>query len=214
MKDTSHVTKRRAEREVFAAKPTHVRPLERRHARVGAQARVQLAVADVECADPRGAGLQEAVGEAARRGPDVQAILPDHVDLERLERVRELLAPTGDEARPALDLERGGLVDLLPRLRVSLHAPGEDERLRLRAAFGEPTLDQQDVQPLLHAGSVPPAPAPELSGFPQRGRGQECRSRIAATSAASTDVSPASAASRSCTRARVSSASLRARSSP
>ena len=70
---------------------------------------------------------------------------------ERVERVRELLAPARDEPRPALDHELDGLVDLLARLRVARHEPGEDQRLRLRAALGEPALDEQHVESLLHA---------------------------------------------------------------
>ena len=36
------------------------------------------------------------------------------------------------------------------------HEPGEDERLRLRAALREPALHEQDVEPLLHPGKRSP----------------------------------------------------------
>ena len=101
----------------------------------------------------------------AGRGADVQAVLARDVDPEGLERVGELLASAGDEARALGELEPGTLVDLLARLLVPLHAPGEHERLRLRAALGEPALDEQHVQAFLgaHGESVPRRPPGELS---------------------------------------------------
>ena len=50
-----------------------VRAFEHDHARVGAQAPVELAVADVERDDAGGAVAQEDVGEASRRRTDVDA---------------------------------------------------------------------------------------------------------------------------------------------
>ena len=79
--------------------------LEHRDAWVGAHLRVQLPVAHVERDHPPRTRLQEAIGEAASRGADVEAVLPGRVDAEPLERVRELLAAARDEARRALDLE-------------------------------------------------------------------------------------------------------------
>ena len=81
---------------------------------VGAQALVQLPVADVERDHVRGAVLQQAVGEAAGRGADVEAVEARDGDGERFERVLELLAAAGDVARRPLDRELGALVDLLP----------------------------------------------------------------------------------------------------
>ena len=48
-------------------------------------------------------------------------------------------------------LELRVLVDLRPRLVEARHEPGHHERLRLRAALGEAALDEQHVEPLLHA---------------------------------------------------------------
>jgi hypothetical protein len=42
------------------------------------------------------------------------------------------------------------VVDLLPRLRETGHQAGEHERLRLAPALRQATLDEQDVEPLLH----------------------------------------------------------------
>jgi len=152
-------------RKYVALEPAHVRPLENRDARVVTELRVELAVADVERGHARGARLEEAVDEAPGRGADVETVLAGDVDPEDLERVRELLAAAGDEARALGELELGSLVDLLAGLRMPSHAPGQDERLRLRAALGEPTLDEQHIQALLraHGQSVPRAPHGELS---------------------------------------------------
>ena len=49
---------------------------------------MQLAVADVESDDTRGASLEEDVGETARRGSDVEAFAAGRVDSECLERIR------------------------------------------------------------------------------------------------------------------------------
>ena len=57
--------------------------LDHRDALVVAQPRVQLAVADVERDHPRGAALEQAVGEAAGRGADVEAVLAGGVDRQR-----------------------------------------------------------------------------------------------------------------------------------
>src|SRR5919204_1653888 len=112
---------------------------------------MQLAVADIESDHASGAPLEQDVGEPARGGADVEAVAAARIDLERVERVRELLPAARDEPRRRLDLERRGLVHLRPRLLVPGHAPGEDERLRLGPALREPALDEQDVEPLLHA---------------------------------------------------------------
>src|SRR4051812_12043323 len=93
----------RGEREL--GQRARVRSLEHRHARIGAQTRVQLAVADVDGDDPRGASLKEHVGEAAGRGADVDAIEPGRVDAEPVEPVRELLASAGDKRGRPVDLE-------------------------------------------------------------------------------------------------------------
>ena len=127
-----------------------VHALEHGHARVGAELRVELAVADVERDDARRAPLEQAVGEATGRGAEVEAVEARHVETHGVESVGELLAAARDEARRRLDRQLGVLVDLRARLGVAGHEPGEDERLSLRAALGEPALDEQDVQALLH----------------------------------------------------------------
>ena len=67
----------------------------------------------------------------------------------------ELLAAARDEARRAVDLELGVLVELLARLVVPRHESGENQRLRLRARLRKPALDEEDVEALFF---VMPAP--------------------------------------------------------
>jgi len=110
---------------------------------------MELAVADVERDHARRAALEQAVGEAAGRRAQVEAVLAFGVDPERVERVRELLPAARDESRRGAHLELDVVGDLLARLCETRHETGEDERLRLRAALREPALDQHDVQALL-----------------------------------------------------------------
>ena len=128
-----------------------VRALEHGHARVGAQPLVELAAADVERDHTRRAPLEEDVREAAGRGADVERVAPGRVDSEFLEGVRELVAAARDEPWRLLDDELRGLIDLLAGLLVTVDEARHDERLRLRAALGKATLDQEDVQTLAHA---------------------------------------------------------------
>ena len=82
-------------RNVATSQLAHVDPLEDAHPRVRPQRRVELAVPDVDRVDLRRAPLQEAVGEAARRGPGVQRPEPGngHAESSR--------APPRASARPA-----------------------------------------------------------------------------------------------------------------
>ena len=65
-------------------------------------------------------------------------------------RVRELVAAARDVRRRLLDRELAPLVHLLAGLRVAADEAGHHERLRLRAALGEPALDEEDVEALAH----------------------------------------------------------------
>ena len=130
-----------------------VRPLEHGHARVVAKLRVQLAVADVDGDHARHAVLEQVVGEAAGGRADVDAVAPVELDLELLERVRELLAAPGDEARRPVDRELGVVGHLVAGLVVAGNEAREHERLRLRAALRQAALDEQDVESLLHRAS-------------------------------------------------------------
>ena len=110
---------------------------------------MELSVADVDGDHARRTGLQQAVREPAGGRPDVRAVTAGDVDVERGKRIRELLSPARDEARRLLHGQLDVVGDLLARLRVSENAPGEDERLGLRARLREPALDEDDVEALL-----------------------------------------------------------------
>ena len=72
-------------------------------ARVPPQLRVELAVPDVDRVDLRRAAREKDVGEAPRRGSDVEADLPPGVDPERLERRRELDAAAETQGNSGSD---------------------------------------------------------------------------------------------------------------
>ena len=93
MKDTSTVASEGDEGQVGGRQRAGVQALDHGHARVLAQARVDLAVGDVDGGDPRGAALEQAVGEAAGGGADVDAVVAGEVDPERVERVSSLIPP-------------------------------------------------------------------------------------------------------------------------
>ena len=103
MKETSTVARSRREGQVGGLELAGVEPLDHVDPRVLAQPPVELAVGDVERDHPGGAALQQAVGEAAGRGADVEAVEPGDVDAERVERVVELEPAARDEARPLVD---------------------------------------------------------------------------------------------------------------
>ena len=146
MNETSQVTRSGANGS--SVELAGVRALEHGHARVVAQPLVELAVADVERDHARGAALEQDVGEAAGRGADVERVTPGRVDAELVERVRELVAAARDEPRRPLDDELRRFVHLLAGLLVAVDEARHHERLRLRAALGEPALDEEDVEPL------------------------------------------------------------------
>src|SRR5829696_3565565 len=147
-----------------------VRPLEHGDPRIFADPGVQLSVADVERDHARCPALEQDVGEAAGRGAEVQGVTVRGVDPERVEAVCELLAAARDEARRALHLERGVLGELLAGLRMAGHKTGKNERLRLGASLREPALDQEHVEPFLHAAEASGTLRHELGTNPSQMR--------------------------------------------
>ena len=67
----------------------------------------ELSVVHVEGRHARGAGLQQAVGEAAGGRADIQAVHAGDVLLERVKRPLELLAAAGDELLAAANEDVG-----------------------------------------------------------------------------------------------------------
>ncbi len=127
--------------------------LQHDHARVVAQRPGKLAVTDIDRVDPRGAVLEQDVGEAAGRRPDVDRDRPGRVDGEMRQRVRELDAAARNPGvvEPA-DFERDVVADRMAGLVEAAiarpDAAGEDERLRARARFDEPARNQRGIQAL------------------------------------------------------------------
>ena len=157
MKETSTVASAGTNGRSAGVELAGVEPLDHGHARVLAQAHVDLAVGDVDGGHPRGAALQQAVGEAAGRGADVEAVAPFDVDAERVERVFELDAAARDEARPRVDDQRRLGLDQLARPqrdRAVLADPnlaGPHRARRGRARGEQAPLGQNRVYPgLLH----------------------------------------------------------------
>ncbi len=126
---------------------------------------MQLAVADVDRDHPLRPPLKQYVGEATRRGADVDAVEAGRVYSERVQPVRELLSAPRDIRRRLLDGELDVLRHRLARLVVARHEPREDERLRLCPRLGEATLDEDDVEALArHASPAPRARAASTAG--------------------------------------------------
>ena len=115
-----------------------VRALHHHHARVFAQAQVELAIADIDRVDTTGASLEHAVGEAAGRRADIHRDEAGDVDRECFERSVQLLAAATDESGRLRDLDRrifgdqgaGARLDVAPHA----HLAGHDKRARLFAA--------------------------------------------------------------------------------
>src|SRR5438270_241251 len=81
--------------------------LHHHHARVLAELDVELGGADVDGEHPAGAPLEQAVREAARRRPDVDAHAPLDREGEVIEGVDELLAAPADVGRSAAEVDVG-----------------------------------------------------------------------------------------------------------
>src|SRR2546428_4573232 len=118
---------------------------------VFAEPRVELARADVHGVYARGATLEQAVGESAGRSADVQADTSGHLDLEAVDRVHELLAPTAHVrgASPQLDSRPGRheRARLVPALAADEHVTREDLPGGLFTAVHQPLADEHPVDP-------------------------------------------------------------------
>ena len=131
-----------------------VGPLQHRDAGIVPQARVKLAITDIDRIDPPRAALAEHICEAAGGGTDIQRGQPAWVDPEMRERVIQLDAAARDpgvirapdrERKFALDLHTG----LLEPALAGVHPARQQQRLRLGPGLGEAARDQQSVEPLL-----------------------------------------------------------------
>ena len=126
--------------------------LEHGDAVVVAQAPVQLAVGDVERHHVLGSALEQAVGEAAGRGADVEGATAPGVDREHIEGIGQLASAARDEGGQRRDVDLDVLGDELPRLlrpapaRAEQHLAGEHGGRRAAARGEHPALREQRVE--------------------------------------------------------------------
>jgi hypothetical protein len=110
-------------------------------------------VAYVERDHPRGAGLEQAVGEAAGGGADVEAVAAGDIDLQRIQRIRELDASARDVRRWLGDEQLGVVGDEVARpagsgpVAPDPHPPGAHRLGRARARARQAALGQEGVDP-------------------------------------------------------------------
>ena len=170
---------------ISARQPARVEPFVRAHPRVGGEARVELAVADVDRDHRTRAAREQHVGEAAGRGADVEAGEAVGIEAEGVERRGELdPAARGPGVRlarldPRVLGERVG--GFAHGLAVGADQPGGDRRLRAGAAGEESAFDENKIGALAHVGlrrKGRPLPAPRASGL------ASCAARLALTPAA------------------------------
>ena len=118
---------------------------------------------DVDCVNPCGTSLQQAVREAAGGSSNIDADQPPRVDSECVERALELEAPPGNVAKLLLGANDHARIDegsrLVDALIVDQDLRREHQRLRLAARFAQPAFNQKNVDahalgPLAHARSL------------------------------------------------------------
>src|SRR5579883_1046286 len=104
---------------------------------VGAERPHQLAGADVDGVNARGAGLQQSVGEAAGGGSDVERGLAGYIQRPVPKRAGEFEAAAADIRRPGEDFDLRIIVDRVARLGgllpIHQNFTGHDEGLRFLA---------------------------------------------------------------------------------
>ena len=122
--------------------------------RILAQLPGELAMTDIDGVNPPGTAIEQHLGEAAGRGADVEGDAPVDYDPEVIESVGEfdaaprdpgMIAPLESERRFCCELF-AGFVDAP---FAAADQAGEDQRLRLGAALGETSLDEELIGPPL-----------------------------------------------------------------
>ena len=135
MNETSTTARPTGSGEHARAERPGVRPLHRDDPRIAAQRLGQLAAAHVDRVDPGRAALEQDVGEAARRGPDVEADEAGRVDPERVERRRRACRRPARRTAAASSTSSGtAAVDEVARLAVA-RAPRRPSPTRTRPAM-------------------------------------------------------------------------------
>src|SRR5439155_5819828 len=110
---------------------------------------IELSGADVDHVYSRRPALEEAVGEAARRSPDVEADSPRYRNPEMVDRRFELQPAAADVARRGEHFERGVDGNALARLdrllAVDQHLAGEHQGLGFLPRFGQSFFGEQEI---------------------------------------------------------------------
>src|SRR5437867_3997083 len=151
--DEGHIHRRevRALRDPLGLQVARIRLFKHGDARVAAQLPVELVRADVHCEDARGAALEQAIREPARRSANVECGLPLRVHAEEVQRLvklqprpahKTLRGAEQPHACPSLD-QRPAFIHLF---LVHQHEARTNRPLRLLARIGQSLLDKQAVQ--------------------------------------------------------------------
>ena len=115
---------------------------------------IQLAFAHVDRVHARGATLQKAIGEPARRSAEVGANEAVAGDVERRERGFELMASAAGVFLRRLDDEGGVIANqvagFVGELSVDTHGACKNQSFRLFAAFREAAGDELGVKTVAH----------------------------------------------------------------
>ena len=141
------------------------------HPGVVAKAPLELSVADVEGDHARRVVLEQAVGEAADGGADVEAGATLHLDPEDVEGALELEAAAGDVPGRGLDLELRVVGHELAGLRrpptaaPHPHPSGAHRGRCTGARCGQAALGQQGVDPAPLHGANGTWQHPDRAGF-------------------------------------------------
>ena len=139
--------------EVGGAQGATVDALDGGDGRVAAQLRVQLAVPNIDADYVPGARLQQAIGEAAGRLPDVEAVLAADAEAGLGQRPSQLEAAARDVMRVGVGGhgQRRFLGQFHGRLADRAAGPadpaGLDQPLRRSARRGEVLGDEQGIRP-------------------------------------------------------------------
>lgn len=110
---------------------------------------MELGAADIDGEHGLSAMLEEAVGEAAGGGTEIEAAPAGDINFEGSERGFEFFASAADVALRLDEFdgrggfeERGGLHE---RLGADTRTAGHDEAAGAFAGFGEATFDEEDI---------------------------------------------------------------------
>ena len=126
-----------------------VRPFEKGDARVFAQALVKLGPSDIDREHTGRAMLEEAIGEAARGGAEIEAAESGYVNGEVSESGFKFEPSAADIAFKGGQFDRRLGIEHLGGLNKDECAhprpPRHDQALRRLARFGEPPFDEEDI---------------------------------------------------------------------